>query len=192
MAILRDRIIVIDIEATCWDIEPPPAGQFNEIIEVGLCTYDVATDGISGKRSILVKPITSEISAFCTELTSLTPYQIAEAGLDFAQTCRVLVEEYKVRKYIWASWGSYDRKLFRKQCRRLGVSYPFGDKHLNLRSAFAECHDGRRLGMLAALRLAGIEPTGTLHRGADDAWNIARLLQYLIHRQGNTFLETLW
>ena len=187
MAILRDRIIVIDIEATCWDIEPPPPGQFNEIIEVGLCTYDVAADGM---RSILVKPITSEISAFCTELTSLTPDQIAEAG-DFAQICRVLVE-YKVRNYIWASWGSYDRKLFRKQCRRLGVSYPFGDKHLNLRSAFAGCHDGRRLGMLAALRLAGIEPTGTLHRGADDAWNIARLLQYLIQRQGYDFLEKYW
>ena len=72
MAIRRDKIIVVDIEATCWDVEPPPDGQLNEIMEVGLCIFDVEANQIEGKRSILVKPLASEISPFCTKLTSLT------------------------------------------------------------------------------------------------------------------------
>src|SRR4051812_272830 len=31
---------VIDVEATCWDGQPPP-GQVNEIIEIGLCVVDL-------------------------------------------------------------------------------------------------------------------------------------------------------
>lgn len=40
-------LIIIDIEATCWKKLPPP-GQQSEIIEIGVCTYDLA----SGKHTI--------------------------------------------------------------------------------------------------------------------------------------------
>lgn len=33
-----DKIIVIDLEATCWE-EQPPAGQVSEIIEIGMYTW---------------------------------------------------------------------------------------------------------------------------------------------------------
>jgi len=192
MAIRRDKIIVVDIEATCWDVDPPPDGQVNEIIEVGLCIYDVAVDKISGKRSILVKPHSSEVSPFCTQLTSLTPQRLNEAGIDFADTCRILVKEYEAHKYLWVSWGGYDERLFRQQCRRLRIRYPFGKKHLNLRNAFTEFNGGGRVGMIRALKLADLELEGMAHRGADDAWNVARLLQYLIAKRGLGFVRRVW
>ena len=37
MAERLDEVVVIDVEATCWS-GPPPAGQTQDIIEVGLCT----------------------------------------------------------------------------------------------------------------------------------------------------------
>lgn len=188
MAQSGDKILVIDIEATCWD-KSPPDGQEKEIIEIGICSYDVADDVVGGKHSILVRPYESEISEFCTELTSITTEQVEADGIDFAKACRVLVETYRARDYLWASWGGFDRKLFRRQCRRMGVSYPFGKKHLNIRGAFADCFNGRHPGMLAAMRLAGIEHIGRHHRGSDDAWNIARLLQALIHSRGKVLLE---
>ena len=189
MAIRRDKIIVVDIEATCWDVDPPPDGQLNEIIEIGLCICDVEANRIEGKRSILVKPLASEISPFCTQLTSITPQLVAEQGIEFSEACRILVADYDARKYLWASWGGYDRKLFRRQCRRLRISYPFGDKHLNLRTAFADFNGGERVGMVRALRMVNLVHEGVPHRGADDAWNVARLLQYLITQQGKDFVR---
>ena len=42
MARKLDRILVVDVEATCWEGNPPP-GQTSEIIEIGLCVLDVPT-----------------------------------------------------------------------------------------------------------------------------------------------------
>jgi len=191
MAILRDKIIVVDIEATCWDKMPPPDGQINEIIEIGLCIYNVDEDEISGKRSIFVKPVASKVSPFCTELTTITQDDVDEHGIDYADACQLLVDEYNARKYVWASWGGYDHKMFRKQCKRMGVSYPFGDKHMNIKSVFAD-YAGKRMGMARALRHTGLELEGTHHRGDDDAWNIAHLLQYMVHNYSNDFIKRYW
>ena len=189
MAIRSDRILVVDIEATCWDVKPPPVGQQSEIIEIGLCFYDLNEDCVYGKRSIMVKPIVSEISPFCTRLTSITKQQVEQDGIVFADACGILVDEYLARKTLWLSWGSFDRKLFRKQCRRLGVSYPFGDKHMNLRKVFAYFNGHRRVGMTKALGISELEFRGTHHRGHDDAWNIAILVQHLVHRHGLDFIR---
>ncbi len=188
----RDIVLVVDVEATCWDVKPPPDGQINEIIEIGFCFYDIASDELKDKRSLLIKPTVSDISPYCTRLTSLTPQMIAADGIDFASACRMLVEDYQARNYLWASWGGYDRKIFRRQCRRLGVSYPFGKRHMNVKSVFASCHGGQRLGMTRALELAGMELLGKHHRGHDDAWNIARLLQYLVRRFGRDLVGRQW
>jgi len=42
MAAKLDKLIVIDIEATCWEGDPPE-GQAAEIIEIGVCVLDVTT-----------------------------------------------------------------------------------------------------------------------------------------------------
>ena len=75
MARKLDVIIVVDLEATCWEGDPPP-GQEKEIIEIGVCTLDIASGTRSDKQSILVRPETSWVSEFCTRLTTLTQEQI--------------------------------------------------------------------------------------------------------------------
>ena len=55
----------------------PPPGQRSEIIEIGLCVVDVARLERIEKRCMLVRPVRSEISEFCTQLTTLTAGQIS-------------------------------------------------------------------------------------------------------------------
>ena len=71
MARKLDRILVVDAEATCWEGDPP-AGQISEIIEIGLCVLDVATLTRVERRDILVRPVCSTVSPYCSRLTTLT------------------------------------------------------------------------------------------------------------------------
>ena len=53
---------VVDVEATCWEGDPP-AGQRNEIIEIGIVALNLETLECTDKRSIMVRPEYSEIRA---------------------------------------------------------------------------------------------------------------------------------
>lgn len=185
MTIRKDKIIVVDLEATCWEGFDAPEGQENEIIEIGVCIVNPRNGdaNVSQKRSILIKPIESEISEFCTNLTSITPDLVAEEGIDFADACQILEQEYDSRNRLWASWGGFDHKFFRKQCRRRGIRYPFSKKHTNLKRVFQDTY-GERMGLARALDAAGIQPVGTAHRGGDDAYNTGILLKYMIEVYG--------
>ena len=68
MASLIDKIVVVDIEATCWK-EETHTGQESDIIEIGVVTLDVRQLHLDAKRNILVKPSRSTVGAFCTQLT---------------------------------------------------------------------------------------------------------------------------
>ncbi|MEE1813252.1 3'-5' exonuclease [Streptomyces sp. BE133] len=179
---------VIDIEATCWDGQPPP-GAVSEIIEIGLTVVDLhAANGVSPARTelrargrvarhrILVRPARSAVSAFCTELTGLTQAEV-DTGMSFADACRLLAFEHRAGIRPWASWGDYDRNQFTRQCRATGTPYPFGHRHTNAKLPFTAAHGLRkRPGMARALEVAGLPLEGRHHSGADDAWNIAALI----------------
>lgn len=178
MAKLLDKILVIDIEATCWKDAPPPAGQANEIIEIGIVTVNVATLQREEKHSILVKP-ESEISAFCTQLTTLTADDLQGAGT-LTDACAILKSEFLSKDRPWASWGNYDRQQFSKECAAKSVEYPFGDSHLNVKTLYSVSYGlTSERGMATALRRLGMPLDGTHHRGADDAWNIAGILCHI-------------
>jgi inhibitor of KinA sporulation pathway (predicted exonuclease) len=173
------HILVIDLEATCWD-GPPPAGQTSEIIEIGVCPLELSTSRRLGKRSILIKPTRSKVSDFCTRLTTLTADQLA-GGITFTAACEILRREYQSRERVWASVGDYDRTMFQKQCEATGVPYPFGPRHLNVKTLFAISRGlPHEIGMSEALDLMGVPLEGTHHRGGDDAWSIAGILAELL------------
>ncbi len=181
MANRLDKVVVVDVEATCWDGAPPP-GETSEIIEIGICLLDVASGERGDNESIVVRPEHSTVSDFCTRLTTWTPDEIAR-GISFPQACRTLVEKYRTRQRLWASYGDYDRLQFERQCRELGVEYPFGATHLNVKNLFAISRSlGREVGMARALQMLGITLEGTHHRGKDDAWNVASILGFLLSR----------
>jgi inhibitor of KinA sporulation pathway (predicted exonuclease) len=177
--IALDQIVVIDIEATCWR-RKPPRGQKNEIIEIGVCMLDIQTGERLERESILVKPIRSKVSGFCTKLTTLTQQQV-EQGVAFAEACKILVKKFNSSERTWASYGEYDRTMFEEQCADLGVSYPFSSRHINVKNIFAVFHGlEKEVGMANALELRGMALEGTHHRGGDDAWNTAKLLSELL------------
>lgn len=174
-----DQIIVIDIECTCWE-KAIPEGQESEIIEIGVCRLRPDTGERFGKRSILVKPERSTVSAFCTQLTSLTQEQV-DQGVSLAEACVFLAKEYKTRQRVWASYGDSDRQQFERQCAAQGLDYPFSATHLNIKTLFTLLRGMRHdVGMAQALKLAEIPLEGRHHRGDDDAWNAAELLGSLV------------
>ncbi|MET8488846.1 3'-5' exonuclease [Streptomyces tendae] len=176
---------VIDLEATCWDGQPPP-GEVSEIVEIGLAVVDLHARERVGRHRILVRPTRSRVSAFCTELTGITQAE-ADGGVSLAVACDTLVREHGAGARPWASWGDYDQKQFVRQCAADGAPYPFGHPaeraHTNAKAVFTEAHGlRRRPGMAQALEIAGLPLTGRHHRGVDDAWNIAALVLRLAGR----------
>jgi inhibitor of KinA sporulation pathway (predicted exonuclease) len=174
-----DRIIVVDIEATCWQAKPP-SGQENEIIEIGICIVDPWCKKPIEKDSILVKPIQSNVSEFCTKLTTLTQEEV-DRGISFPEACQMLKDKYLTNQRVWASYGEYDKNQFQKQCQSSGVKYPFTSKHINVKTLLALVRSlPREVGMAQALELLNIPLEGTHHRGVDDAWNIGKILSKLL------------
>jgi inhibitor of KinA sporulation pathway (predicted exonuclease) len=175
MARRLDRILVIDLESTCWE-GPPPRGQISEIIEIGLCVVDTERLDRLEKRAIMVRPQASEVSEFCTRLTTITP-EMAAGGITLAESLDLLRDEYRSEDRLFASWGDYDRNQFHRNCDHFRLKYPFGPTHLNVKSLFAVAHAlPRETGIDAACMLMGRSLEGTHHRGVDDAWNIAAIL----------------
>lgn len=174
-----DRIVVVDVEATCWEADPPP-DQTSEIIEIGVCLLDVAFGERLDRESILVRPMQSTVSAFCAQLTSLTQEEV-EQGASFEDACSVLRARFKTKERVWASYGNYDRGIFERQCKRQDVKYPFSAGHINVKTLLASTYGLKQeTGLSKALNLLGIPFEGTRHCGVDDAWNIAAVLSRII------------
>ena len=95
-----------------------------EGIEIGLCVLDVPTLARVEQRDILVRPVCSTVSAYCTQLTTLTKADV-DGGVPLAEACRILAQEYQSPARLWASYGDYDRKQFERNCGQFGIPYRF-------------------------------------------------------------------
>jgi inhibitor of KinA sporulation pathway (predicted exonuclease) len=169
---------VIDIEATCWEAGKKPPGMQSEIIEVGICIFDLITWQAKEKFQLVIIPLMSEVSKFCTELTGWTQKTLEEQGVPLHAAVSLLQNEFNSSKRVWASWGDYDRWMFEADCRRKGLIYPFGRKHINLKTIYAIHNKLRKeIGMEAALTHSNLPLEGKHHCGMDDAWNIGRILE---------------
>lgn len=177
-----NKIIIIDLEATCWQ-GPVPAGQENEIIEIGLAVLDTENGAITQNKGILIRPQRSKVSPFCTELTTLTLEVLDEQGVTFEAAIDQLRESYQPDLYTWASYGQYDLNMLKKQCKSFGVPYPMGEQHINVKTWFAELYGLQKpTGMNGALHLLNLPLEGTHHRGVDDAKNIAKILNWCLQQ----------
>lgn len=174
---IKDAILVVDLEATCWKGNPPE-GMHKEIIEFGIAVVDFQTKEILETDSLIVKPKFSEISKFCTELTTITQEFIDEHGISFEDACNILRTKYKSERRLWASWGKYDFNQINSDCSLRNVKFPMGRDHYNLKPLFSFKHGlTGELGVGTALEHLGLKFEGVQHRGGDDAKNIARILK---------------
>ncbi|GAB3929568.1 3'-5' exonuclease [Mucilaginibacter myungsuensis] len=176
-----NEVIIIDLEATCWENDGEHQKQHSEIIEIGICKLNTVTGKITASDGILVKPVKSKISPFCTKLTSITPQMVDEHGISLAEACGILEKEYGSKQLTWASYGVYDRSMLKEQCQKFGVRYPMSNHHINVKVLFSEVYGLQKaIGMAGALRMLKLPLEGTHHRGVDDAKNIAKILSDLL------------
>ena len=172
-----EKVLVVDIEATCWENEnEKPRGETNDIIEVGVALVDLRGFRIEESKGIIVKPERSKISPFCQKLTTITQAQV-DKGTAFKDACHQLRSHFRSKDLTWISWGDYDRKQFERQSREMSVDYPFGPRHLNLKNLFGVLHGlPKEIGMDKALDMLNIQLQGIHHRGVWDAINISEIL----------------
>jgi inhibitor of KinA sporulation pathway (predicted exonuclease) len=181
---------VVDVEATCWATKEEQGDQPNEVIEIGICELIMATGERCNGASYVVKPRFTKVTPFCTELTGWTQEAIDE-GADIAPTIRQIKEDYGITNLdIWFSCGEYDRvKLGCDGRASLGGLYgvkhhdnPFSlARHNNIKTLFALKHRlSKEMGMDRMLKHMGEKLEGRHHNGADDAWNIAKIVHYTL------------
>lgn len=179
MAKRLDFILVIDLEATCWE-KKPPAGQWHEIIQVGI--IKCSPRGCFESMSYFIKPKFSSVSDYCTKLTGIRPKQVEKLGIGFPEFCTDLAKRIPhLKEYTWASWGDYDRIQFQRNCELYKIKYPFGRTHLNIKNLFAlRFNLQKEVGMMEALKILKLPHIGKHHDAIDDASNIARILREIL------------
>jgi len=171
-----DKVLVIDIEATCWE-GYPPKGEVSEIIEIGVVPVDLKSMEIGVGESIYVRPNRSSISSFCTDLTGITPKIIREKGIEYADAITKLTTEYDSRNCPMFSWGNYDREMFWRGADMYSCDFPFHLSHFDIKYFFSMWQGTVKMyGLGKALKRLGIEFEGTPHCGRDDAYNTAKIL----------------
>lgn len=179
-------ILVVDLEATCCDLQSIPRYQM-ETIEIGAVM--VATDSLEiiDEFQTFIKPLRHPVlTEFCLNLTSITQVQVDNAPTfpDAIKLWRPWLSQFD--KTIFGSWGDYDRKQLQQDSKHhhIDLPYPVSSNHVNLKEIFCTTQVlNKRYGMAQALNLANIPLTGTHHRGIDDARNISKLLPYILDRQ---------
>lgn len=172
-----DRMLVVDLELTCWEAGAPPPGQRSEVIEIGIAEL-LLQDGaprVGRVASFLVRPPRgAEVSAYCTGLTGISPEGLRSRGRALAEACGSIRKAFGGAGKGWAAWGRDDRELA-DACARAGCESPFSDEFINLGAVYAMMAGaGRPVSLPDALTALGLGFEGTRHRASDDAVNAAR------------------
>jgi 3'-5' exoribonuclease 1 len=180
------HILVVDLEATCCDLQSIPRHQM-ETIEIGAVMVDRDTLAIVDEFQTFIKPQRHPVlTDFCKQLTSITQTQVDTAPTFPAAIALWQPWLKQFDRTIFGSWGEYDRKQFQQDSKyhRIDLPYPVSSNHLNLKEQFSIAQKlNKRYGMAQALNLARIGLVGTHHRGIDDARNISQLLPYILGRK---------
>jgi len=181
MSVKPRNLIVFDLEATCWERGTSPDRM--EIIEVGAVRLGAPDYKLKDQFQSFVRPVREPVlSEFCMKLTSIT-----QEDVDTSNSW----PEVLARFHSWigadfeaiGSWGEYDAKQIRVDCRRHAITLPgFLDRHVNLKVIFSRIFEVKPRGMKGALRMLGVSLAGSHHRSLDDAVNIAMIAREMISK----------
>lgn len=187
---------LIDLEATCD--EPQFDRDQMEIIEIGACLVDHDLKIISEFQTYIKPVVHPQLSAFCTQLTSITQSDVDTAP-GFAEALTALDSWLEQCASTfgpvagWGSWGAYDKKQFDRNAALLNLPAPgiSQRKHLNVKQVYADALGLKRHspGLGKALRYENLQFEGTAHRGIDDAKNITRLLPVAFGRTDSVWRD---
>lgn len=189
--------IVFDLEATCgW----PGENRQSEIIEIGAVKLNERLEIVEEFQSFVRPVVNPELTPFCTELTSITQAEVDAAptfdqvAMDFWGWCADRHKATLEASPFWlCSWGHYDKSQLRKDLLHWGMKTDMVNNHISIKHQHGAMLSkgmlvkhgetrrskelARGVGMMNALQMLGIEPTGTHHRGIDDARNTAKIFK---------------
>lgn len=176
------HLLVVDLEATCWDKEGGvQTTDLMEVIEFG-CVVSTWEGDIVESFSQLVRPVERPVlTTKCIELTSITQAMVDDAPL-YAEGVELV--DNKLRGYefdCWLSWGNYDRNQLTSHKDRSGFAPDFLSlPHVNFRDVYKRHKgNGQNAHAHAALADCGLMWRGTQHRAEVDAYNYARLIGHM-------------
>ena len=183
-----EQYLVVDLEATC-DAKGFPRAE-RETIEIGAVLVDAQTFAIQEEFQSFIQPVRHpHLTDYCTQLTGIQQGTV-DAAQGFSDVfSRFTSSMVEGRKVLFLSWGGYDRRQLRRDCRFHETNYPF-EGHGDMSLAFIE-HAGltRRISLTSAVAHVGLSIEGAHHRGLDDARNLARILPWCLGRRTFPVLE---
>lgn len=177
------NFVILDFEATCSDKNEFSRSEM-EIIEIGAVAYDDDLNYLESFSSFVAPVRNPLLTDFCKELTTITQADVdaAEPFYQVASGLSLWAAELEIS--WWGSWGDYDRKQLTQDVRYHRVPDPLPQPHFNIKEGFSSRQGlKKRLGCAGAVKLAGLEFEGTLHRGVDDATMMGKLLPFILGDQ---------
>ncbi len=178
-----DKIIVFDLELTCWDSKEEQKDQVSEIIEIGACNLIVETLEIIDKKSYIIKPRNSTISNYCTDLTTITQEQVNK-GIPFIDACNKFRNDFGTKNRVYATWGDGDKFRLQDDCIRNNIPYFFNAQHIDVSTLFLiKTKQKKNINLEKALKMLNLNFEGTQHRACDDAFNTAKILKWILFNE---------
>lgn len=173
MKLKEGFLYVVDFEFTCWRGRPPK-DMMQEILEIGIIQVNLEGKKITNKDRFLIKPEKSNISKFCTQLTSITKGEVLEKGMTLKDAFLEISNKYNLKNSFWGSWGIYDNKHLINECEIKQIDFPFSDNHIDLQKYFSDFNNKKRLYSVEnALELLSLKFEGRPHQAYYDAYNTA-------------------
>ena len=174
------NFIIYDLEATCWQGIERPDDQ--EIIEIGAILINAYGEVLSDFDRFVRPVIHPQLSAFCTELTSITQNQVNMANRfqdvveDFQDWAKVFDEDY-----LLCSWSGFDKHVLANNCKMHDMDHEWVYQHIDLKKQYQKIKKRKNpIGLKNAVQKEGFEFTGIQHRAIADAENLAKIfLRYI-------------
>lgn len=172
--------IFVDFEMTCWRKgEKIPGRKIPEIIDIGAVKLDDHFQIIDQFSHFVQPELNIVLSKTCINLTGITQTDLEEAPVlsEALDRFESWIGGPEVKFY---AWGNDDRNQLTRECLEKGL-YPrmprVYRRWLNLQDIFMRVYGfNKRLGLLNAVEMSGLEFQGQQHRAVSDALNGARIL----------------
>jgi inhibitor of KinA sporulation pathway (predicted exonuclease) len=166
-----DKILIVDVEMTCWETPEETKKNKTEIIEIGIVEVETKGFTITRERTFLIKPKFSEVSDFCTNLTSITNKMLSKQGYEYTDVVRILKEKFGTKNKMYVGWGN-DNVAFINQSELFSIENPFSNNYLNLSQVYSIFNNKKdKLSLSNIIKEEGLIFEGEAHRALVDAKN---------------------
>ena len=172
------NIIVLDLEASCWDNSQRIPREESEIIEIGAVKLNQDYEILEEFDTFVRPTFHPAISDYCTQLTSIKQSDVSNAS-EFIDAMSKF-EAWCGNDVQFMSWGFYDRNQIIRECnwkKYKGKMPQLINNHVSAKHKIMSFENVARLSLDAALKRFKMQFEGTPHRGIDDTRNIVKVIK---------------